>query len=87
MSVIEDEMIITEAFVPSGTELPVVSQGLFTGDDSLIKQWVAEGTWCGPDLVSLCKRQVREVTKEDLKKLQGAKEKLRHAQAVIDGAK
>jgi hypothetical protein len=80
-------MVITEAFVPSGTELPEVSHGLFTGDDSTIKEWVASGTWCRPDQVSLVKRQVRAVTQEGLSQLKEAQAALLQAQMTLDSAR
>jgi hypothetical protein len=83
----EVEMVVTEAFVPSGTELPDVSHGLFTGDDSTIKEWVASGTWCRPHQVSLVKRQVRAVTQEGLSQLKEAQAALLKAQTILNSAR
>lgn len=77
---------IFEAFIPSGTELPDVTRGLYTGDPELIMQWVAENSWCRPDMVRVIERHIKSVTEDELTKLRTAKNDLEDAKQRIADA-
>ena len=80
---------VIEAFTPSGTELPDHSQGLYTGDEDTIKQWVSENSECGwdPQHIKLMPRTVHRITPEALNYMRQARKDVEEAKQRLAKAK